>query len=377
MSQKDKTKEESSDAAAAAAADSDDSSDYSSEEDEDLVLEGVLVRNPDASDSSSEESDEDDSDDEDEEEEEEEEPMKPPAKKQKQGAKQSTTKPEAKSKHQTKTKQKNNTKKKKKKKKDKNNGGPEMVNMEFTFCDMNEKFFHGIKNLLGSSSPAYLPTASALSDLMIENVAVGTVISTEYDYKPGQKKDPDYEGVVYGFASVLNVTTHGDNSAVRALKKLCLSHCPRDRKAELETVLSGTTKRPAGFYFQSRMVNLPLEIVEILHQQLVLDMDWAVEHAGGTADQRKALDFGVFVRIAPTYREKGGSGRGGATQHQQSCFKYFDDELLANHAEFTYEIELPKTFGMEETPYCTVIVLTKPGHREAVKQLKLMVSGGT
>eukprot|EP00536_Pseudo-nitzschia_multiseries_P005866 jgi/Psemu1/324080/estExt_fgenesh1_pg.C_1180009 len=308
MSQKEKSKESNAAAAAATAdSDSDDSSSsYSDEEDEDLVLEGVLQRT---------------------------------------------------------------TKKKNKKTKKEKNDGPEMVNMEFTFCDMDEKFFHGIKNLLGSSSPAYLPTASALSDLMIENVAVGTVISTEYDYKPGQEKDPDYEGVVYGFASVLNVTTHKDSEAIRALKKLCLSHCPADRKSELKTVLSGTTKRPAGFYFQSRMVNLPLEIVEILHQQLIMDMDWAVEHAGGTTEQRKALDFGVFVRIAPTYREKGGSTT-------QSYFKYFDDELLANHAEYTYEIELPKTFGMEETPYCTVIVLTKPGHREAVKELKRMVSGG-
>jgi hypothetical protein len=129
-------------------------------------------------------------------------------------------------------------------------------------------------------------------------------------------------------------------------------------------VLSGKTKRPAGFYFQSRMVNLPLEIVEVLHQQLVKDMDWAVDNARGGVEQRKSLDFGAFVRIAPSYRE-----------NKTSYYKYFDDELLANHAEFTYEFELPKTFGMEETPYCTVIVMTKTGHRAAIKTLKQMING--
>jgi len=305
------------------ASDSDESS--SSDDDDELILEGVLVRNPDASDSSSDSEEEED--------------MKPPAKKQKQ------------------SKDKKNSKSSKR-------GGPEIVPMDFIFCDMDEKFFHGIKNLLASSSPAYVATASPLSDLMIKNVSVGTVISTEYEYPPGQERDMDYEGVVYGFASILNVTTYKENDAIKALKKMCLSKCPENRKKELEIVLSGKTKRPAGFYFQSRMVNLPLEIVEVLHKQLIKDMDWAVDNAGGGVEQRKSLDFGAFVRIAPSYREK-----------NTPYYKYFDDELLANHAEFTYEFELPKTFGMDETPYCTVIVMTKTGHRAAVKTLIQLVNG--
>ncbi len=313
------------------AGDSDESS-VSSDDDDDMVLEGVLVRNPDASDSDSSSEEEED--------------MKPPAKKQKQCKSQPTPK------------QQQPASKKKKKQKKSKPSGPEIVPMDFVFCDMAKKFFHGIKNLLSSSSVAYQATASPLTDLMIKNVSVGTVISTEYEYKPGQQRDMAYEGCVYGFASVLNVTTYKDEECIKALKKLCLSKCPDDRKKELEVVLSGQTKRPAGFYFQSRMVNLPLEIVDVLHQQLVMDMDWAVENA----EDRKSLDFGAFVRIAPSYREK-----------NTPYFKYFDDELLANHAEFTYEFELPKTYGMEETPYCTVIVMTKTGHRAAIKNLKQMV----
>ena len=220
---------------------------------------------------------------------------------------------------------------------------------------MHERYFHGLKTLLTSSSPAYASVSSGLADLMIENVAVGTVISTEAD------KD---EGNIYGFASVLNVTTFQEQGCIQELKKLCLDKCPPAHKADLETVLSGKTKRPAGFYLQSRMVNLPLEIVEVLHQQLVLDMDWAVENAEGGEDARKALDFGAFVRIAPSYR------RGAA-----SFYKYFDDDLFAQHSEFKFEIALPKSFGMEETPYCTVIVMTKTGHRAAMKALKEMVNG--
>jgi protein BCP1 len=312
---------------------SDDSS--SDEEDEDLLLEGVIVRNPDVSDS------DDTSSSEGEEDEEEEDSKPPPSKKKKSSkeAEQATT-----------------TTTKKKKKKKKKAPGPEILQVDFSFCDMDEKYFHGLKTLLTNTSPIFATQSSGLADLMIENISVGTVISTE----------GDEEGTVFGFASVLNVTTYQEQPSIQALKKVCLDKCPPKHKKELETVLSGKTKRPAGFYLHGRMINLPLEIVEVLHQQLVLDMDWAVEHAEGGDDERKSLDFGAFVRLAPSYRATG-----------VSYYKYFDDEIFAQHAEFTYEMELPKTFGMEETPYCMVVVMTKTGHRAAMKDLGKLVNGDT
>jgi BCCIP len=330
---------------------SDDSDESSSEEDEDLVLEGVLVRNRDVSSS-------DDSSSEEEEEE------KSPSSKKRSLSKMkkedekdnksgsqagsSATKTKAAKKKETQDDDENE---------DKEPPQAEIVQVEFTFCDMNEQYFHGLKTLLTSSSPIYAAQSSALADLMIANVNVGTVVSTE----------GDVDGTVFGFASVLNVSTYQHEECIQALKKLCLDKCPAERKAELETVLSGKTKRPAGFFLQCRMVNMPLEIVEIMHQQLVLDMDWAVEHASGGEAERKSLDFGAFVRIAPTYRLAASS----------TAFKYFDDEILEQHAEFSYPVELPKLHGMEETPRCSILVLTKTGHRAAMKDIAQLINGSS
>ena len=336
--------------------DDEESSSSSSDEDEDLVLEGVIVRNPDVSDSddtSSEEEDDDDDDNED---------TKPPFHKRFKPTEKTSSQagtvdmtkatnakgPPKVAKAAAKTDRKKKTKKPKE-------AGPEIVQVEFTFCDMDEKFFHGLKTLLTAASPIFGPYTSALSDLMIENVSVGTVTSTE----------GDEEGTVYGFCSVLNVTTYQDHDCIQGLKRTLLDKCPVTHKAELETVLSGQTKRPAGFYLHGRMVNMPLEIVQVLHEQVVLDMDWAVDHAEGGEDERKSLDFGAFVVLAPTYKVSG-----------VSYFRLFDDEIFATHAEFTYEITLPKGYGMEETPYCTVIVLTKTGHRAAMKSLAELVGSG-
>jgi hypothetical protein len=79
-----------------------------------------------------------------------------------------------------------------------------------------------------------------------------------------------------------------------SLEKVVFGQVP---KAELETVFLGKTKRPTGFFLQGQMVNMPLEIVEIMHQQLVLDMDWAVEHAlRGEAD---ILILGSLYKLLP------------------------------------------------------------------------------
>ena len=137
----------------------------------------------------------------------------------------------------------------------------------------------------------------------------------------------------------------------------------------METVLSGKTKRPAGFFFHERMVNVPLEITYVLHQQLVLDMDYAVEH---TSDEKekKSLDFGAFVRLAPCYKGEGGGAANSV------IYKYFDDEVFATNAEFVYNFEVPKLHeGDEEELWCSVIVLTKTGHRGAMKELKKMIHG--
>mmetsp|Transcript_18738 Transcript_18738/g.26428 ORF Transcript_18738/g.26428 Transcript_18738/m.26428 type:complete len:385 (+) Transcript_18738:150-1304(+) len=334
----------------------DDSS--SDEEDDDLVLEGVLTRNPEVP-SSSDDDDDDDDEEVSSESEAEDDSKQSSNKVQKQSNSKKSKDNNTKKRPSPSTKNKNEQKKKKKKNKTPiKEEGPEIVQVDFTFCDMDEKFFYGLKAQLNGSSPIYASQSSPLADLMIENIAVGTVIST----------DGDEDGYVYGFASVLNVTKSQDAPCLQHLKTLCLKNCPSQRKAELEHVLSGKTNRPAGFLLHSRMVNLPLEITEVLHQQLVLDMDWAVKNAHGGEQVRKSLDFGAFVRLAPTYPSSEGSS--------SVMYKYFDDEIFASNAEFTYTFDAPKTFGSEEKQLCTVIVMTKTGHRAAMEEMKKMVGGG-
>ena len=364
--------------------DSDDSSSSSSDDDS-LVLEGVLIRNPDASESDSSDDGEisSEEEDEDEDEDEDEAPMK-----------KSARKPDRKITPSSKARKddtggdsipgKAKSQQQKKQQKRKKSNEPEMIHVEFLFCDVHVRFFHGMKTLLHRQS-FHAPHSSQLADLIIENEMIGTVLSTDLDSSDdttGSKKAKSAsnkttqvdEANVFGFASIINLTTNQSSSCIQALKCLCLDRCPSEHKTEMETVLSGRTKRPAGFFFHERMVNVPLEITFVLHQQLVLDMDHAVDTANGE-DERKILDYGAFVRLAPCLKgdERASGGASGVV------YKYFDDEIFATNAEFVYNFKAPKSHDHEdgdgEELWCSVIVLTKTGHRGAMKELKKMIHG--
>lgn len=304
--------------------------------DDDLVLEGEVVRDPDVSSSSS---DEDDDVEEDE----------PTSNKRKlaKGDKESNNKSSM-------------SKKKRRKRED------AVLEVEFAFCDMAEKFYYGLKNLLHNSSTIYQPHASILADCMIDNVSVGTVVSTV---------DDGDEGNVFGFASVLNATTYKESPAIQALRKACIDNCPDPkRKEELEVALSGTTARPVGFFLHGRMINMPMQVMLAMFQQLVKDIDWAVENAQGGEAERKSLDFGVFIRLAPCQKTNLAGGKlPGKSTGSEMYYRYFEDEFFAERAEFRYTMDAPKSYSKEDKQYIEVIVLTKAGHRAAMEDLARLI----
>ena len=360
--------------------DDDDDDDEEDSSDDDLVLEGVVVRNHDVSD---EDDDDDEDEDEEEDDEEDEDDLKNDVTATTDGITQQETTPSHNKRAVTTNgggvekslpppppqQQPKNDKPKKKKKKRNDDNDDDVLNVDFTFCDMDEKYFHGIKSLLHSSSVFHQPHSSPLSDLMIENVAIGTVVSTAME----DAHEPD----VFGFGSVLNIKTYQEHEVVQYIKHFCLQNCPAtistQQKQELELCWSGTTKRPVGLFLHGRMINMPLEIVLVLHEQLVADMDWAVQNANvdETPDERKAHDFGALIRLAPAERDS-----------TMVVYKYFDDEIFLGRSEFHYVVDVTSSSGRSSTnqssnsKQCIVVmVLTKTGHRLAMDDLKQLVHG--
>jgi protein BCP1 len=247
----------------------------------------------------------------------------------------------------------NKKRKKRQKKKQRDDDDDALMRVEFTFCEMNEKFFHGLKSLLHSSSTLYrgATTSSELTDLMISNVEVGTVVSSEA---------ADEESTCFGFASVLNAQKYRDSSSVKHLHDFLIQSCPAEQhKSALEKALSS---KKTGFLLHGRMVNLPLEIVQELHQQLHLDLEWALENAD--KDEKPFLQYEFLIRLAPCWLSNG-----------QTEYRYFDDETFADRANFAFTTAAPVSYSKEEQESVCIMLLTTEGYQQAIKDLSKLIKG--
>ena len=118
-----------------------------------------------------------------------------------------------------------------------------------------------------------------------------------------------------------------------------------------------------------RMVNLPIEIVLTLHQQIVLDMDWATKNAA-TEEERRSMNFKTFLRLAPCHKDNRAAGGGGGLS-----YRYFDDEVLAERAEFAFTVAAPASFSKEQKQLLTVMLVTEKGYFAALDDLVKIVQG--
>lgn len=362
--------------------DDDSSACSSSDDDDELALDGVIKRNSDAS-TSSEESEVEDSDDDGD--------NKKSGSKTDQArgnVKNNDKKPSAlefnNNRNDASRQQQQKIKNKKKKRKSDSDDG--ILQVEFTFCDMNEIYFHGIKSLLFNSATVYQQYDTELSDAIIENVSVGTVISTTEQYSD--------IGTVFGYASVLNINTYENSDSIKFLiNDICIKYCSNEYMKELKTIFASSSsskqhQQQVGILMHGRMLNLPIHMVSILHEQLIQDINWAISNAEGGVEEQKSFDFDYIIRIAPFIHDK---------KTHTSYYKYFDDEIFATNSIIQFECPAPppgsssdytmsSSGGVAATMKSdnntnnnndnklSVIIMTKSGHRKAVEELKKMVN---
>jgi upstream activation factor subunit UAF30 len=288
-----------------------------SSEDDSLVLEGVLIRNPDVSSSEDEvDSDEDAAD----------------------------TKPKGKI-----AKQNNRSKE------------PEIdtVHVEFVFCDMAEDYWHGIKALLSNSSSLYQAQSSGLADQSIEWDMVGTII--------GQPNDPEH--TVYGFGSLLH-WTHFPEAAQSDFAKVCSqdsigkSTSDVTCQARVSKALQQCQEKasPAvAVLLTGRMINLPVEIVLSLHQQLWLDITWAQKQT----TKLSYSEISTVLCFAPCTRDS----------NDNYIYRYFEDELLVPHAKGSYVVKAPQSYSREDQVYLHILEMNLDGYKSGIESLETLVSG--
>ncbi|XP_077992113.1 BRCA2 and CDKN1A-interacting protein-like [Glandiceps talaboti] len=174
----------------------------------------------------------------------------------------------------------------------------EEVQVEFEAHSPIDSDFDGIKRLLQQLFLKASVNLSELTDLIISQNYVGSIIKQSVtDIADDSDEDDDDE--IFGFTTVMNISEKKDKGCIQQVTSLLLEKCgkccPESEVDKFQKILSDES-RCLGLLLNERFVNVPPQIALPQYQSLEKDINKAV---------RKGMkyEFDYFVRICKTYKE--------------------------------------------------------------------------
>uniref|UniRef100_A0A8C5YRT2 BRCA2 and CDKN1A-interacting protein n=1 Tax=Marmota marmota marmota TaxID=9994 RepID=A0A8C5YRT2_MARMA len=202
------------------------------------------------------------------------------------------------------------------------------VNIEFEAYSISDNDYDGIKKLLQQLFLKAPVNTAELTDLLIQQNHIGSVIKQTNVSEDSDDDDAD-EDEIFGFISLLNLTERKGTQCAEQIKELVLSFCEKNCEKsvveQLDKLLNDTTK-PVGFLLSERFINVPPQIALPMHQQLQKEL---VE---SHKTNKPCGKCSFYLLISKTFVEAGKSNSKKKWSNQK-------DELMFVNAEeeFFYE----------------------------------------
>ncbi|KAF3853748.1 hypothetical protein F7725_014436 [Dissostichus mawsoni] len=144
----------------------------------------------------------------------------------------------------------------------------EEVMVDFEAHNITANDFDGVKKLLQQLFLKAHVNTSEMTDLIIQQNHVGSVIKQAEVPEDSDDEDSDQ---VFGFISMLNLTERKDVQCVEEVKELIVDQCEKSSTPsmteEIELILNDPSK-PVGLLLSERFINVPPQIALPLHKQL-------------------------------------------------------------------------------------------------------------
>ncbi|XP_066096028.1 BRCA2 and CDKN1A-interacting protein isoform X3 [Saccopteryx bilineata] len=144
----------------------------------------------------------------------------------------------------------------------------EEVTVEFEAYSISDNDHDGIKKLLQQLFLKAPVNTAELTDLLIQQNHIGSVIKQTY---VSEDSDDDDEDEIFGFISLLSLAERKGTQCAKQIKELVLSCCEKNcEKSVVEQLhkLLNDTARPVGFLLSERFINVPPQIALPMHRQL-------------------------------------------------------------------------------------------------------------
>ncbi|MCJ8738759.1 hypothetical protein PDJAM_G00039450 [Pangasius djambal] len=151
----------------------------------------------------------------------------------------------------------------------------EEVVVDFEAHTISDNDFNGIKKLLQQIFLKAHVNISELTDVIIQQNHIGSVIRQAEVPDDSDNEDPDE---VFGFISIINLTDRKGMECVEQIKELVLGQCEKACSAAVQEQLQQVmedTSQSVGLLLSERFINVPPQIALPLYTQLLEEMSEA------------------------------------------------------------------------------------------------------
>lgn len=209
---------------------------------------------------------------------------------------------------------------------DESSDSDKLVNVDFEFFDPKSTDYHGVKALLKLYLDDTVWDVGGLVDIVLAQTTVGTVVKTSDEDTP------------IGIITVLNIGRYADSAAIKQVREFLLTQSGRHRE------LLAIKESEVGLIVSERLVNVPIDLVQPLHQGLFDEVAWATEDEP-TSELKDAFKFKQYLILTRVFEEvtevaeSSGKGKGKAAVSKKKKEKENANRngaAAASHDELIY-----------------------------------------
>ncbi|XP_012287817.1 protein BCCIP homolog [Orussus abietinus] len=264
------------------------------------------------------------------------------------------------------------------------------IQVDFEGRNPQDPDYHGIKMLLQQLFlKAHLDLA-ALTDLIISQNYVGSVVKQSDDGEDDGEDisdEDDYVNGVFGITTVVNLSDRQNLPCIQQLrsilKQLASDNASDATNAMIKRILEDDSST-LGLLINERFVNMPAQISVPLLENLMCEIQRAVS-------KKMPFEFTYYILICKLYKmekivkktEK--SKRRGATEEPEIFWSNPEEEIFAKEATFSFEfcVEKEADSGLvgkwgecddEMTPYRRVLLFEASKLQPIIDKIKRFVS---
>ncbi|OXU17072.1 hypothetical protein TSAR_014827 [Trichomalopsis sarcophagae] len=261
------------------------------------------------------------------------------------------------------------------------------IQVDFEGRNPQDPDFHGIKTLLQQLFLKAHIDLGSLTDLIIQQNYVGSVVKQSQDEAESDDEDDDVNDV-FGITTVINVSDRQNVPCIQELrdllKQLANEHATDSTNAMIKNVLENDAAA-LGLLINERFVNIPAQISVPLLENLISEMSRA-------ANKKMPFDFSYYILICKLYKtneenqkKKNKSKRKNATEEPNVIWSNPEEEIFAEEADCSFEFSVEKDTDnglsgawteddYEMVPYRRVLLFESAKLQQIIDKIKTQLS---